>query len=143
MSEQWAILTPEEIRGMDGPALTRLAYQLGLAMGALAMQDPRAGTMYIVDWIGREFRPHTNMRQADAVFRQLRAQHFVTEIRGNYEGGTCLVIPQCHAPKAIQTWWAQCADRDNLIDGSEALALLRCACLAVVSEGDMSAQHAE
>lgn len=64
--------TPEAIRALDGPALDFLAYTLGLAPARLPAGISSA-------WFATHaWHPHTILRQADAVFRRLRARGWNT-----------------------------------------------------------------
>ena len=124
------MMTPEAIRQMDGPALCVLAYTLGLAPKGAWLGWPSAGDVCA----NRDlWRPHHDLAQADAVFRQLRARHLscYTEYWGTAGNGKLTVYANDRGGRllAAQMWGP------GVLESSEALALLRCAVLAVVSEG--------
>lgn len=78
-------LTPEQIRQLDGPILTRLAWELGLAPSGA---DLWGDEMY--DFSGRElWEPHRNLVQADAVFRRLREYGWEIGSTSRKSGGHC------------------------------------------------------
>ena len=120
------MVMPEEIRTMDGPALTRLAVTLGLAPEGSSLYDQR-GAVVIREAGGNHYSwiPHADLAQADAVFRQLRARGWRIDASSTQDSGGCSVLlKQQHA---IVVWWGE-----NYAD-TEPLALLRCACLAAAS----------
>lgn len=106
-------MTPDEIKDLDGPVLTRLAWDLGLA-------PPERGGM-------GEWQPHASLDQAYAVFRQLRSH------------GWCTIVKQYpQAPTSVghvSAW--RFGDWDTITatfgddPQEEARALLQVACLAV------------
>ena len=129
----------EEIRTLDGRRLTELAYRLGLAP---------AEVMAIWEDSTKEFRgcwyrnqhgeplrlwdPATDLAQADAVFRQLRARHLSCYIEywGTTGNGKLTVYANHGGGRLLATQlWGP-----GVLESSEALALVRCAVLAVVSE---------
>lgn len=83
-------LTPAQIEALDGPALTRLAWELGLAPQGTESKGQRilayltALTQPPVIW-----RPHEDVAQADAVFRGLRAHGWWTDVQGDADDGWC------------------------------------------------------
>ena len=129
--------TQDEIRQMDGVALARLAWDLGLA--SEDVEPDTAGLLYWYQDAQDQHRwkmwfPHDNLAQADAVFRQLRARGwstFVIWALGDY-GGYDGEVEACPPPSLMHrgSIMVSFATPDT-----EALALLRCACLAAASEG--------
>jgi hypothetical protein len=131
--------SPDEIRALDGPALTRLAWEWGMApsdvvpvdspvhapMFAVKCQSPGLHTFWL------PWAPSTDLAQADAVFRQLRA-------RGWYCGTTW---DPTGATTQVNVWHPSVGRQSHIAvrygwegENHEALALLRCAVLAVASE---------
>ena len=123
---------------MDGPALTRLAWELGLApkevgtIGHKVLAYLTALTVPQIAW-----QPHMDLTQADAVFRQVRQRGWTTSVAFGYGGFA--QSGMVHATKAgldrVPT------EREDFLcpghvggEETEALALLRCACLAAASE---------
>jgi hypothetical protein len=124
-------LTETEIRALDGPALTRLAWELGLAPDDVAARgngslvfriDGRYGYMLSGDW-----QPHLNLAQADAVFRGLRELGWATTVIHDERGGIVHTYPLPRKNPAM-AWQA-----DFYIPDEEAAAILRCAVLAAWS----------
>jgi len=114
--------SPDDIRAMDGTALTRLAFDLGL--------HGLHGSSFTYEEVAVHTRspwaPHVNLAQADAVFRQLRARGWMTSI-----------LWDAADPRfsTVSAWTAQeCFTERFTTTAEEALALLRCAVLAVASE---------
>lgn len=135
-------MTTDEIRVLDGPALTRLAFELGLTPESpdrfYPTKDAYATFMLHGQWYA--WRPHADLAQADAVFRSLRLRgwhihHYSAQEESVGQVvfvGTCEVSNLDHVKHL--TFWSTAAGNDRRIERSEALALLRCACLAVASE---------
>ena len=104
--------TDDAIRAMDGPALTRLAVTLGLAP---------AGSL--------RWEPHTDVQQARALFFDRLGEH-----------GWCVRLEQWGAKGNCSAIWYGVPGRAyplTLLTSyghptaeTQALALLRCACLA-------------
>jgi hypothetical protein len=68
-------MTAEEIRALDGSALSTLAWELGLAPANLrAFLDGALRTGGRHDAFHRVWKPHEVLAQAEAVFRQLRTR---------------------------------------------------------------------
>ena len=105
----------EFLSHLDGPALTLLAWELGLA--------PQHWTP-----IDKPWRPHEDLAQADAVFRGLRAHGWNTAVEW-YAPGAFGDISASHGSHMIKITWGSGED-----ETSEPLALLRCAVLARASE---------
>lgn len=126
--------TADAIRAMDGPALTRVAWEMGL--------DPRdlVGRRYFcwecrswgeapIDASGTIWRPHERVDQADAVFRQLRQRGWATvakwwPMRGLLSGGCA---------EAMSLTGGGLYTVEYATQAEEALALLRCSVLAMAS----------
>ena len=129
----------EEIRTLDGRRLTELAYRLGLAPdNVMTVWDDGTGA-FRGCWYANQhgdpltpWDPATDLAQADAVFRHLRARHLscATEYWGTTGNGKLMVYANHRGTRllAAQVWGP------GVLESSEALALVRCACLAVVSE---------
>ena len=118
--------TPDEIRVFDGPALTKLAWRLGLAPPG-AWPWPYDVPSMGVD--GACWEPHLALAQADAVFRCLRARGWTTSVAwfaDDRQHGDVFAATQ---GRAVGVHWPRDVP-------TEALALLRCAVLARASEGD-------
>lgn len=132
----------DAIRAMDGPALTRMAWEMGLFPPAWEVAQSQTGP-YLVCWDDRHFfvercEPHVNLAQADVVFRSLRGRGWRTVQEGTTQYGVC----QVHAPPCgmlADTRWNALADT---IDRTESLALLRCSVLAVTREQEGEETHA-
>ena len=118
------------IMALDGPDLTLLAFELGMAPEG-SMLWPDAGCVY--DSAGRAcWEPHANLVQADAVLRRLRTHGWHTSVRGARQSGTvcteyagddeALLVTSA----VMVTWPGREAD-------TEAMALERCAVLAMAS----------
>lgn len=126
-------LTLDAIRALSGPQLTRLAWGLGLAPAATREAE---GVLWVHDGPWRCWEPHVHLGQADAVFRQLRARQYRTmnewypQAQIGLLNGQHYVNEQAES-RDIQVWYG--AENDP-----EALALLRCACLAVASEWEVA-----
>ena len=81
-------MNPETIRQLDGPALTRLAFELGLAPEGTELVNP--GGHYEYAFRGTWWHPHDYLALADAVLRDLRAEGYHTGVSGNSGGGVVL-----------------------------------------------------
>lgn len=142
-------LSSEQIRGLDGPALTRLAWHFGLAPpGARNDVDDHgiraAGTVYLsrsrkpgawdvddlVPWV-----PDVNLPQAYDVFIHLRAHGWNT---ASYWYGPA-DYGVVEASRYRQGAWHAHRVRFGPAWEPEALALLRCAVLAVASDREQEA----
>lgn len=123
-------MIPEEatIRALDGDALARLAILLGLAPDGTKYMEVAHG--YYTDtttptrqWV--RWEPHTDIAQADAVLRKLRQYGWMLRVFSIAHWGRVEAEDDGHV-KHLAEW-----DTDNQReDTSEAMALLRCACLA-------------
>ena len=123
-------MNPETIRQLDGPALTRLAFELGLAPEGTELVNP--GGHYEYAFRGTWWHPHDYLALADAVLRDLRADGYHTGVSGNSGGGVVLV--HNHHTWVRVGWGNALAMVGAETEGSECMALLRCAVLAVASE---------
>ena len=122
--------TAEEIRALDGPGLTKLAWELGLAPQAVQWHDQKNGFRERLLW-EREvpWRPHVCLTQADVVFRGLRARGWTTSVAwfaDDRQHGDVFAATQ---GRAVGVHWPRDVP-------TEAMALLLCAVLARASEGD-------
>ena len=120
---------------IEGRALTRLASRAGLAPPYVLGDKVDTGyddpCFWVVDhW--EPWEPHVNLSQAEAVFRQLRDLGWVTQLSYHPVTGMgtvhALEGPVIVGRKITCHFGRGCGD-------SEALALLRCAVLAVCSTG--------
>lgn len=128
-------MTEAELRAIDGPTLTRLAWDLGLAP-PYATVDEEDPAMYRVplfpeapgyDWGWWE--PHENVAQADAVFRSLRDRGWDTDIQWWQHGEESLVTAH---KRDAQNKLMLCQEKFGAEgEPCEAITLLRCAVLAV------------
>jgi hypothetical protein len=123
--------TPDVIRVLDGPELTKLAFQLGLG-GATRKYVGKAGTRLAApaaeDDLLDLWEPHENLAQADAVFRSLRARGWTTSVcwfADDRQAGEVWAGTQ--GRRAVSVAWTG----DD--PAAEARALLLCTCLAVAS----------
>ena len=72
-------MTQDDIRALNGPALTRLAWELGLApQGSKALTFFGGERSHYYTHEETLWEPCENLVQADAVFRGLRVQHWHT-----------------------------------------------------------------
>lgn len=111
---------------MDGEALTRLAYALGLAPPEAWETVGGAIDAGASDGSGLLWTPHLNFIQADVLFRQLRTLGWWTDVQGDaYEGFA--------RATAGDTVIAVCWPRPET--PTEMLAQLRCAVLALAVTG--------
>mgnify|MGYP001559372596 CR=1 FL=1 len=120
-------LTSDAIRALDGPALTRLAWELGLASPGYVLIQP--GEYVGVDLPHYNvWRPHVTLAQADAVFRSLREHGMTTSVvwfgdaRHYGEAWVCI-----EGLRAVSVKWPTDVP-------TEAQALLLASVLAIVSE---------
>lgn len=120
------MVSPEQIRALDGPALTRLAYQLGLAPEGSMDGWPGPEDIYANRDI---WEPYRNIEEADVVFRALRPREW--DLFQGYDASQQFGWVTAFKARASQTWECQWRMRDA---SDEPLALLRCAVLAVASE---------
>lgn len=130
-------MTADEIRALDGPGLTQLAFTLGLApcdpVGRpyfSAYTFPHSGKTIYHDAAGEVWEPDRFLAQADAVFRQLRARGWM--LCNSWRPARCVgrqgYLEAINGLVHIGEHYTDARD--------EPLALLRCAVLAVASEGD-------
>lgn len=116
----------ETITKLDGPALSRLAWQLGLAPTEVVSIGQHA----LVMATGRHLRawaPHWDLEAASAVFRQLRAREYTTSCvwyGDDRRYGEAWCAANGHRAWAVQ--WPHEAS-------TEAFALLLVSVLAVAS----------
>ncbi len=148
--------TDDQIRGMDGPALTRLAYELGLAPTqprryfwedkwlAQGLDRP---CFYGYHEDGERFInrfdpwcPDTNVQQAREVFFDRLATHNL--VTNHYAGngwGRAYAKQSARSdfkrerPYIVEILWGL-GEAGIPPEDSEALALLRCACCAVAAQ---------
>ena len=130
----------EDIRAMDGPALTRLAWELGLApdwvrwdaswLGQGILYPCNINRHGIIEASSHPWTPDRDLVQADDVFRQLRARGWRTRCTWS--------IDDCRAGEA----WASKADRQAVsapwredTQAAMARAMLLVSVLAAASEG--------
>ncbi len=120
-------MTAQDILAMDGPALTRVAWELRLAPEGIALWfDMPYNFAARLLW-----EPHLDVDQANQVFRQLRARGWYCETSWSPRGATTQVNVW-HPPSVLQSHIVCRYGQEG--QDSEALALLRCACLAVASQ---------
>lgn len=129
-------MTGEQIYALGGPALTQVAYTLGLAPPDAQMY--RAGEAWLVGPGGayQHWQPHTNIAHAEAGLRMLRVDGWRTRVSGGSEDG------EAYAEKRIgegRQDYARVRVGWPVEAPTEALALLLCAVLAAASEGEASA----
>ena len=136
---------PEAIRAMDGPALTQLAWTLGLGpQDGKVDSDEDGCPLYRfpvhcpdtqgVDWC--RWEPDGTPAQAHAVFAHLRARGWTTSCAwfgDDRQYGEAWI--GCHGRRAYSVQWPRDVP-------TEALALLLVACLAVVNEEEAAHGHA-
>lgn len=128
-------MTTDEIRALDGPALTRLAWELGLAPAGASVAG---GLVWFSSeaWETHTWTPHANLAQADAVFRQLRALGWDTFQGYDAQHQWAWVTAwKVRLLATIEEKWQE----PNA--GAESLALLRCAVQAVASEAEENKPH--
>ena len=129
----------EEIRTLDGRRLTELAHRLGLAPENVMTVWDDSMNASLGCWYhnhrGEPLRlwdPATDLAQADTVFRQLRVRHLscYSEYWGTTGNGKLTVYANHGGGRLLATQlWGP-----GMLESSEALALVRCAVLAVCSE---------
>lgn len=127
------IHTEEAIRAMDGPALTRLAYALGLAPDDVQYVDDKKsgwwrGETYQGVFIPlQRWHPHDDLAQAREVFLdKLRQFGLTTHVDWEpFSGG-----PPGTIEVQMGKWDSQVFSESYSEASDEALAMLRCACLA-------------
>lgn len=127
-------VTPDALRAMDGSALTRLAWELGLAPESVTthpLDVYGSGKCYINGDERAPWEPHTNLAQADAVFRSLRTRGWSTAAYW-FQAGTYGHTQAHRAGGYGSLYWGE---GDDI--ASEPHALLLTSVLAVTS-----AQHA-
>lgn len=133
--------TDQDLLAMDGPALTRVAWEFGLAPpGALTlphgMMTPCGGWDGGVRWT-----PDTHIAQANALLRLLRTQGFLTSVSAGADCGRVAVTSRGRSvppegpplPRETECRWG-IGEPGAPAEPRECLALLRCACLAVVRQ---------
>ena len=120
------------IRTMDGPTLTQMAFDLGLAPeGSTVYRHPYGTCILLDDDYGQRWAPHDNLHQSETIFRHLRTKgwHCARSYSSHSGAVSCARGPIADSPEAITVHFGPgCAD-------TEAMALLRCAVLAMVSGG--------
>ena len=132
--------TPEAIRAMDGLALTRAAFQLGLAPEGTEAYCAGQLLVYGPPGAKRDWHPHADLDQANAVFRRLRARgwRIVQDSTPDLDGLQDEAGGHCLASRAVRdvhlTWWCTPPRPDADMEPSEAMALLRVSVLAAASE---------
>ena len=116
--------TEAEIRRMDGPALTQLAYTLGLSPhhDGIPSEPSEEG-----------WHPHRDLWQAYAVFHVLRTLEWSTTTH-HY---TPLGYGEC---RAFGHSYRIVVRYEGAAQTDEACALLRCACIAATSYQQRAAQ---
>lgn len=143
MSEGLTIPTEATIRTMDGRALCRLAFHLGLAPSEARYPE---GCVYVYVPHAddeRAWRPHKRLDDADAALRTLRQHGWRTRVQGGAFGDVTATrhIPEPPATNwETQTWevpWGRHAQNEP----TEAMALLRCACLARAAQQREAVTH--
>lgn len=130
-------MTEQELRGLDGPALTSEAFRLGLAPeNVVPYKTPSLSQeLFLGFWIGQDhferWAPDCNLAQAHAVFRQLRARNLscYTEAWGDNGNGQIEVHSQRPGVVLVRQPYGP-----GFAIVSEAHALLLCAVLAVSIE---------
>ena len=106
------------IRQLDGPALTRLAYDLGLAPAGATLWNEQP-------YAHRDFwEPHKDVSQARALF------FGISGLWKLYSQGTRGTAGEVHLKDEYGTELAGVSWGLGSDEPSEALALLRCACRA-------------
>ena len=150
------IPTAQEIRAMDGEALTRLAYTLGLAPNDVQYVDDRKPGW----WRGETYQglfmplkrwhPHDDLFQAREVFlERLPALGFVVnwyavENFGRISAKLCVT---CYSAEVSRASAQEClwgiGEPGNPAEPSPAMAALRCACLARAAQLREEAQNHE
>lgn len=137
------IPTEQAIRDMDGPALTRLAYMLGLAPEWVHWEDAWEGDVpgpcgidrwgiispYTMPW-----HPHDNLDQAAAVLRLLRWRGWQTVVYGGCESGLVEIHDET-GQVWREHWGDDYAATPDALQTQECEAFLRCACLARAAHG--------
>lgn len=127
-------MTHSELCALDGPALTQLAWNLGLdprdVVGRRIFSwEQRSWGAAAIDASGSIWRPHERIDQAEEVIRWLRLLGWDTHIQYFSESalGQVGVWKRCEGKLLGQLlhWHATTA---------EAIALLRCAVLAALCE---------
>lgn len=111
---------------MDGEALRDLAFALGLAPAGVYLADWHGRRLYLHDG-APHWEPQTTLAQADAVFRQLRVRGWTTAHSWYTQLGHGLI-----SVRNMRAHFEQFYGRPQ--DESEALGMLRCACLAAAHE---------
>lgn len=123
-------MTAEDIRRLDGPALSRLAYDLGLAPEDASLWPGPDGHEY--PYANRAFwEPHADLPAADTLFRGLRAQGWDTHVQyfattGTGQIGAWKTGTGQRLAGALLQW-------PTAENPTEALALVRVGVLAVAS----------
>ena len=120
------------IRAMDGPTLTQMAFDLGLAPEGSTVYKHHYGTCILLDEdYGQRWEPHENLQQSEAVFRRLRTKgwHCARSYSPHSGAVSCARGPIYDSHVTITVHFGLgCAD-------TEAMALLRCAVLAMAPGG--------
>lgn len=134
----------DEILAMEGPVLTRLAFDLGLAIEDTAVlgdevwrydDDNPYGRALLYTW-----EPYRNITQAREVFfDRLENRGFITNRYAGSGFGRAYAKESARIgwkrgrPYMVETLWGM-GEPGNPAEVTEALALLRCACLAVAAQ---------
>jgi hypothetical protein len=123
------MLTSDEIRQVDGAALTKLAHELNLDPrsldgGRVFFWQQRCWGEAAIDACGMIWRPHERVDQADAALRTLRPRGW--SVQTNWYGPLDYgeIRASRYGYEVIRTAYGE------EFGSTEALALLRCACLA-------------
>src|SRR5262245_46867738 len=128
------VLTPEQLRALDGPALCKLAWELGLAPEESTVYETHYGA-HILLWGDFECRwePHKDIDTASAIFRSLRARGWGTDQHWypSNNGVVCAWknYPECPGYRHVEHEVYYGEGREY----QEAHALTLCAVLAVAS----------
>lgn len=117
-------MTPDQLHQLDGPTLTRLAWEWGLAPKDV-QYDGITGEYVYGPYV---WRPHTHLAQADTVFRMLRPRGWCT--LDQYDADPGRHIGQVSAEREDSGMWVV----PYRTPAEEAHARLLCAVLAVASE---------
>lgn len=132
------ILTDAEILAMDGPTLTHLAYELGLAPDGLdASYQHEAYCPDCAQSTMAHWHPHEDVQQAREIcFDRLTAHGWFFNYYVGHGWGRIYAtlpvridVPRRRLATRVVLWGTGEPERPP--EPSEALALLRCACLTV------------
>lgn len=130
--------TTDEIRALDGAALTRLAWELHLEPHDLAGRryfgwETRSWGDAAIDACGTIWRPHERVDQADAAFRTLRARGW-RRLTQNWDRGrgTIQAVKLLSTPPEPARWHEITVEWPRPVE-TEAHALLLVSVLAVMA----------